>query len=77
MTTTARPLTSLEPGQAAVVERIDLPDTIKGKFLELGICPGETVQIIRWSPFGDPLEIEVLGYRLALRRSEADHIFVA
>ncbi len=69
-------LTHLRPGQSATVDRLELPEEVRGKLLELGVCPGETVQVIRWSPFGDPIEIELLGYRLALRRSEADHIHV-
>jgi ferrous iron transport protein A len=72
-----RPLTQLNPGQTGVVDRLELSEDVKGKLLELGVCPGETLRLVRWSPFGDPVEIELLGYRLALRRSEADHIFVS
>ena len=67
-------LTTLRPGQAAIIEKLNLTEEVSGKLLELGLAPGEVVRVIRWSPFGDPIEIEVLGYRLALRRSEADHI---
>lgn len=70
------PLTQLKPGQTGTVDRLELPEEVRGKLLELGICPGEKVRVIRWSPFGDPIEIELLGYRLALRRSEAEHIHV-
>ena len=73
---TTYPVTFLKPGQSGVVDRLDLPQEISEKLLELGLCPGETIRVIRWSPFGDPIEIEILGYRLALRRSEADHILV-
>lgn len=69
-------ITTLQPGETGIVDRLDLAREISEKLLELGICPGETVRVIRWSPFGDPIEIEVLNYRLALRRSEADHIWV-
>ncbi len=70
-------LTELQPGESAVVDHLELPQDIQDKLLEMGICPGEPIRLIRWSPFGDPLEIEILGYRLALRRSEANHIFVS
>jgi ferrous iron transport protein A len=72
-----RPLTQLNPGQTGIVDHMELSEDVKGKLLELGVCPGETLRLVRWSPFGDPVEIELLGYRLALRRSEADHIFVS
>ena len=70
----SRALSSLRAGETGVVDHVELPEEIRGKLLELGLCPGEVVKVIRWSPFGDPIEVEVLGYRLALRRSEADHI---
>jgi Fe2+ transport system protein FeoA len=34
------------------------------------------VRLVRRAPLGDPLEIEVRGYRLSLRRDEADHVLV-
>ncbi len=71
------PLSDLKPGQTGVIERLDLSDEVSGKLMELGLCPGEKVQVIRWSPFGDPVEIELLGYRLAIRRHEADTIYLS
>jgi Fe2+ transport system protein FeoA len=72
-----RSLSQLEPGQTGIVDHLELPEEIKGKLLEMGLCPGEKVTFVRLSPFGDPIELELLGYRLALRRSEADRIFIA
>jgi Fe2+ transport system protein FeoA len=69
-------LTELKPGQSGQVNHLDLPEEVRGKLLELGLCPGETLRVVRRSPFGDPIEIEILGYRLALRRSEADGIHI-
>jgi ferrous iron transport protein A len=71
-----RPLSTLKPGESGVVDHLELPQEVLDKLLEMGICPGEQLRLIRWSPFGDPVEIEILGYRLALRRSEADHIHI-
>jgi Fe2+ transport system protein FeoA len=42
----------------------------------LGVLPGVTITLVRAAPFGDPLEIHVLGYNLTLRRSEAEHVIV-
>jgi ferrous iron transport protein A len=69
-------LSQLEPGQTGVVDHLELPEDVKGKLLEMGLCPGENVRLVRRSPFGDPIELELLGYRLAIRRSEADKIFI-
>ncbi len=43
---------------------------------EMGLIPGETVTVLRHAPFGDPIEIRVLGYRLCLRRADAQSIGV-
>jgi ferrous iron transport protein A len=45
--------------------------------MELGIVPGTRIEVIRSAPLGDPLEIDVTGARLALRRSVAASIIVA
>jgi len=43
---------------------------------EMGLTPGEHVEIIRYAPLGDPVEIKIRGYCLSLRRQEADRINV-
>lgn len=43
---------------------------------EMGLLPGTQVRFVRAAPLGDPLEIEVRGYKLSLRRDEAAQIVV-
>ena len=43
---------------------------------EMGLLPGTRLTLVRTAPLGDPLEIEVRGYRLSLRRGDADSILV-
>ena len=47
------------------------------KLLEMGCVPGEPVKVVQVAPLGDPISIEVSGYHLSLRLSEADNIIVA
>lgn len=48
------------------------PDSeLHQRLLELGVLPGVEVRMRRAAPLGDPLEIELLGYRLSLRKAEA------
>ena len=47
------------------------------RLLEMGVIPGVTVSVVKKAPFGDPIEVRVRGYSLAMRRSEADSIEVA
>lgn len=42
----------------------------------MGCLPGLEVFITRIAPFGSPICIKVLGYNLALRKDEADQIFI-
>ena len=64
---------------------IGQPGTIKGftvesddceRIEEMGLTPGEKVEVIRYAPLGDPVEIKIRGYCLSLRKAEADLIMV-
>ena len=44
------------------------------RLLEMGLLPEAEVLLVRRAPLGDPIEIEVMGYRLVLRASEARHV---
>ena len=43
---------------------------------EMGVLPGTTITLVRTAPLGDPLEVQVRGYSLTLRKSEAEHVEV-
>jgi Fe2+ transport system protein FeoA len=42
----------------------------------MGLLPGTPLKLVRTAPLGDPLEIQVRGYSLTLRKSEAEHVLV-
>ena len=42
-----------------------------GQIMRLGLTPGTPFRVVRVAPLGDPMEIEVRGFRLSLRRAEA------
>ncbi len=44
--------------------------------MEMGVVPGVRIRMIKTAPFGDPIEIRLLGYSLAIRRNEAEAIEV-
>jgi ferrous iron transport protein A len=62
-------------GQKALVESFTDYE-ISLKLLEMGCIPGETVEVIRVAPLGDPIAIAVSGYMLSLRKDEASSIRV-
>jgi ferrous iron transport protein A len=70
------PLTELKAGEAGIVERLETSDEASLKLMELGIGPGEPILFLRRAPLGDPIEIELMGYRLCIRRAEGEKIFV-
>jgi Fe2+ transport system protein FeoA len=64
----------LEIGQAGRVARVVGVDEIGRRILEMGVTPGAEIRRIGTAPLGDPLEFEIRGYRLSLRKHEAQQI---
>ena len=76
MPAASQPLTSLEVGSRAVVTEIKIPAEHRGRILEMGLLVGTSVELVRFAPMGDPVEIKVRGYNLSLRKHEAEQILV-
>ena len=72
----AQPLTSLAIGTAGTVSEIKVPVEHRGRLLEMGLLVGTPVELVRFAPLGDPVEIKVRGYHLTLRKHEAEQIWV-
>lgn len=69
-------LATLDPGRSARVEWLGGDDAITLRLLEMGLTPGVAVRVVGRAPLGDPIEVELRGYRLSLRRSEASRVEV-
>lgn len=67
-------LADLEPGEIAVVHRIDAGSPIKRQLSALGIVRGTQVSVEATAPLGDPRLYSLLGYQLSLRNEDARHI---
>lgn len=65
-------LTDLTRGQSGRVVEIQGADELALRLMEMGLTPGVEVTLIGQAPLGDPLEFDVRGYRLSLRKQEAD-----
>ena len=70
-------LEELPVAAKAVVADVIGDDGLAIRLLEMGITPGTAVRVLGRAPFGDPLEIEVRGYRLSIRRAEAARVKLA
>jgi ferrous iron transport protein A len=69
-----RSAADLAVGESAQVARIAGTDDVSRRLLEMGVTPGVEIRRLGAAPLGDPLEFELRGYRLSLRRSEAQHV---
>jgi ferrous iron transport protein A len=71
------PLSRLMPGEHGTIVRIATSaNKVRERLMEMGLTKGTPIELIRFAPMGDPIEVKVKGYRLSLRREEAESIFV-
>ncbi|MBN2505111.1 MAG: ferrous iron transport protein A [Verrucomicrobia bacterium] len=70
------PLPQLSLGQSGIVDSVRVPPEHRGRLLELGLLVGTRVELVRFAPLGDPVEVKVRGYHLTLPRQEAEQIWV-
>ena len=69
-------LAEVKIGRSARVERVEGADDVSLRLMEMGLTPGVQVTVLGAAPFGDPIELELRGYRLSVRRSEAARVNV-
>ena len=69
-------LSELKTGERGVVVRVSGHGSFRKRILELGFIKGNVVKVILNAPLKDPIEYEVIGYKISLRREEADMIEV-
>lgn len=69
-------LDRLRAGVTARVLAVKGEGAIARRLMEMGVIPGAPVRVVKAAPLGDPLEVRVRNYHLALRRSEAQTISV-
>jgi ferrous iron transport protein A len=67
-------LKELPAGSSAKVKTVHGRSVISKRLMEMGVIPGTEIHVVKSAPFGDPIQIRVLGYSLALRKSEAASI---
>lgn len=69
-------LAELPAGAHARVIAVTGTGAVARRLMEMGLVPGARVRMIKSAPLGDPLEIRVRGYHLAVRRAEAQTITI-
>ena len=69
-------LDELKPGQRATIVRIDGEGPLVQRLMALGLLEGSEVALTRRAIGGDPVEVQIMGYALSLRREEARRVEV-
>lgn len=68
-------LSHISNGTSCKVKSIHA-DTLRVKFMEMGIVPGRQLEVLFRAPLGDPIAVDIDGYILSLRKDEAAMIEV-
>ncbi len=63
-------------GQTVKVVALTIHGPTRRRIMDMGITKGTTVRLKRVAPLGDPMELEVRGYSLSLRKADANLILV-
>jgi len=71
-----RTLAELKEGESGIIDRLDLPEDIGRRLMELGFLPGHVVVPARSAPGGEPRVYRVDGSEVALRRETASHLIL-
>ena len=69
-------LRDVKIGETATVGKLHGGGAIKRRIMDMGITKGVVIKVVKVAPLGDPLEINVRGYELSLRKADADLIEV-
>lgn len=69
-------LSELKTGEKAVVVKVYGHGSFRKRIIEMGFVKGKVVTVVLNAPLKDPIEYEIIGYKISLRREEADQIEV-
>lgn len=69
-------LKEVPAGETVTVAKLVGEGAVKRRIMDMGVTKGVSVFVRKVAPLGDPVEVTVRGYELALRNGEAEHIVV-
>ena len=69
-------LADMAPGDRAVVVGVHGSNEMRRRLLEMGFVSGTDLRVVRLAPLADPMEVELHGYHLSLRRTEARTVLI-
>jgi ferrous iron transport protein A len=69
-------LGKFKPGERGTVEKLTVLGPLRRRLLDMGITPGTEITFNKVAPLGDPIELRLRGYVLAIRKSEAEAVLM-
>ena len=74
----AETLEDLAPGEKGIILQVgNERGPVKRRLVDMGLTPGTEILVRKVAPFGDPIEVNLRGYELSLRKEDAAQIKVA
>ncbi len=71
-----RTLKDVNAGQTCTVVRLHGEGAVKRRIMDMGITKGVEIFVRKLAPLGDPMELNVRGYELSIRKADAEKIEV-
>lgn len=69
-------LKDLKPGEKGIIAEIKGTGNVKRRLMDMGVTSGAHVLVRKIAPLGDPIEVNIRGYELTLRKSEAENVII-
>lgn len=66
----------LKIGEDGVITQVGGEGALRLRFLDMGLIPGTKVLLQKIAPMGDPIQIQIRGYELTIRREDAQKIAI-
>jgi len=71
-----RTLKDIKVGETATVVKLHGEGPVKRRIMDMGITKGVELYVRKVAPLGDPMELNVRGYELSVRKADAEMIEV-
>ncbi|HHV99779.1 MAG TPA: ferrous iron transport protein A [Clostridiaceae bacterium] len=72
-----RTLKELKSGERGKIIQVKGDGSVRRRLMDMGVTRGAEVLVRKVAPLGDPIEVNIRGYELTLRKSEAENIIVS
>ncbi len=69
-------LKNVKVGDTVTVKKLHGQGPVKRRIMDMGITKGTEVHVRKVAPLGDPVEVQVRGYELSLRKADAEMVEV-